>query len=171
MKFRRMLHRFFALLQFRVLQPLGALRIAVGSLAAAALVALMSLTPLAPANAHDAVEKVEPADGSTVASVPAAVKLTLNNTPIALGAEVLVKDETGTSQSLGPVVIEDNHFAQAVKAGAPAGRYTVEWRIVSSDSHPTGGEAVLAAGALMTGRYVRRNPRGGKRDDGNGARQ
>lgn len=121
-------------------------RIAMGSLAVAALVALMSMTVLAPANAHDVVEKVEPAEGSTAASVPAAVKLTFNNTPIGLGAEVLVKDENGTNQSIGPVVIEDNVAAQAVKAEAPAGRYTVVWRIVSSDSHPIEGTFTFTAG-------------------------
>ena len=121
-------------------------RIAMGSLAVAALVALMSLTVLAPANAHDVVEKVEPAEGSTAASVPAAVKLTFNNTPIGLGAEVLVEDANGTNQSIGPVIIEDNVAAQAVKAEAPAGRYTVVWRIVSSDSHPIEGTFTFTAG-------------------------
>jgi methionine-rich copper-binding protein CopC len=118
----------------------------VGGLVLAALVALLSLAPLAPAAAHDVIEAVEPADGSVVAAVPAAVRLTLNNPPIALGSEILVRDESGTNQSDGPVVIVDNHVAQAVKPGAPAGRYTVVWRVVSSDSHPIEGRFTFTAG-------------------------
>jgi methionine-rich copper-binding protein CopC len=106
----------------------------------------MSMTLLAPANAHDVLEDVQPKDGSTVAAVPAAVKLTFNNTPIALGAELVVRDQNGTNQANGPVVIVDNHVTQAVKAGAPAGRYTVVWRVVSSDSHPIEGSFAFTAG-------------------------
>jgi copper resistance protein C len=108
--------------------------------------ALMTLGPLSPAAAHDVIEAAEPADGSVVAAVLAAVRLTFNNTPIALGSEILVKDENGTNQSDGAVVIVDNHVAQAVKGGAPAGRYTVIWRVVSSDSHPIEGRFSFTAG-------------------------
>lgn len=121
-------------------------RVPVGGLVLAALVALLSLAPLTPAAAHDVIEAAEPADGSVVAAVPAAVRLTLNNPPIALGSEILVKDESGTSQSDGPVVIVDNHVDQAVKPGAQAGRYTVVWRVVSSDSHPIEGRFSFTAG-------------------------
>jgi methionine-rich copper-binding protein CopC len=87
------------------------LRGAAGGLVLAALVVLLSLAPLSPAAAHDVVETVEPADGSVVAAVPSVVRLTFNDTPIALGSEILVKDENGTSQSDGAVVIVDNHVA------------------------------------------------------------
>jgi hypothetical protein len=72
--------------------------------------------------------------------------LTFSNTPLALGSEVLVKDESGTNQADGPVSIVDNHVSQAVKAGAPAGHYTVVWRVVSSDSHPIEGTFSFTAG-------------------------
>jgi copper resistance protein C len=108
-------------------------------LAFGAVLALLFLTPLSPAAAHDVIEAAEPADGSVLASVPAAVKLTFNNTPIALGAAVVVQDQNGVDQSEGGALIIDNHVAQAVKAGAPAGHYTVTWRVVSSDSHPIEG--------------------------------
>jgi copper resistance protein C len=122
------------------------LRGAAGGLLLAALVTVLSLAPLSPAAAHDVIKSVEPADGSVVVSVPAVIRLTFNNTPIALGSEVLVKDENGTNQSDGAVAIVDNHVSQAVKAGAPAGRYTVIWRVVSSDSHPIEGQFTFTAG-------------------------
>lgn len=112
----------------------------------AALVAVFAVVPVSPAAAHDALEGTDPADGSVVASVPAVVKLTFNNTPIALGSEILVKDAAGTNQADGPVSIVDNHVSQAVKPGAPVGRYTVVWRIVSSDSHPIEGTFSFTTG-------------------------
>jgi methionine-rich copper-binding protein CopC len=116
----------------------------------AALLAVLALAPLSPAAAHDVIEATEPADGSVVATVPSVVRLTFNNTPIALGSEILVKDGSGANQADGPVAIVDNHVSQAVKAGAPAGRYTVIWRVVSSDAHPIEGAFSFTAGPGAT---------------------
>lgn len=115
-------------------------------LAGVAVLALLFLTPITPATAHDAVEAAEPADGSVLSSVPAAVKLTFNNTPIALGAAVQVTDFNGIDQADGGVAITDNIVTQELKEGAPAGRYTVTWRVVSSDSHPIEGRFTFTAG-------------------------
>lgn len=119
------------------------------SAAAAALVAAVAtvLAPASPAAAHDVLEAAEPAAGSTVASVPPSIRLTFMHTPIALGSRIQVRDETGTNQSDGPVAVVDNHVTQLVKAGAPAGRYTVAWRVVSPDSHPIEGTFSFTAGA------------------------
>lgn len=122
------------------------LRRAIGGLLLAAWVTVFSLAAAQPAAAHDVVEAVEPADGAVVAAVPGMVRLTFNRTPIAIGSQILVKDESGTNQAEGPVVIVDNHVAQAIKAGAPAGRYRVLWRVVSSDSHPIEGSFTFTAG-------------------------
>ena len=69
------------------------------------------------------------------------------HTPIALGSRILIRDEAGTNQSDGPVDVIDNHVTQALKPGAPAGRYTVVWRVVSPDSHPIEGTFSFTAGA------------------------
>lgn len=119
------------------------------SAAAAALVAALGtvLAPASPAAAHDVLEATEPAAGATVASVPPTIRLTFLHTPIALGSQILIRDEAGTNQSDGPVAVVDNHVTQPVKAGAPAGHYTVAWRIVSADSHPIEGTFSFTAGA------------------------
>jgi methionine-rich copper-binding protein CopC len=118
----------------------------VAGLAFSAVFAFLLFMPLAPATAHDAIESTEPAEGAVVAEVPAEVKLTVNNVPIALGAAVQIKDESGTDQSGGKLVIRDNVVSQTVRAGAPAGLYTVTWRVVSSDSHPIEGRFTFTAG-------------------------
>ncbi|ALE06019.1 hypothetical protein AL755_11935 [Arthrobacter sp. ERGS1:01] len=104
-----------------------------------ALTLLLMLVPVAAAQAHDVLEGTTPANGSTVTSIPATIGMTFNNTPEAIGSEIFIKDAGGTNWASGPVDIIDNHVTQAVKPGAPAGKYTVEWRVVSSDSHPIEG--------------------------------
>lgn len=94
------------------------------------------LVPAAAAQAHDVLVSTNPADGSVVATVPATIGLTFDHTPIAIGSMIRVQDVTGADHSDGPVSIVDNHVTQAVKSDAPAGKYTVVWRVVSADGHP-----------------------------------
>ena len=107
--------------------------------------------PAAAAQAHDALESSDPADGATVQSVPAKIGLTFDHTPIAINSIVRVEDSTGTDQADGAVEIVDNHVTQAVKAGAPAGKYTVVWRVVSSDGHPIEGTFTFTANSANAG--------------------
>lgn len=115
--------------------------------AASLLVTAAALLPGAAAQAHDVIESASPADGSTVATVPASVVLTFDHTPIEVGTEILVKDPTGTNQADGPAKIVDTDVTQALKPGAPAGKYTVAWRVVSADSHPIEGTFTFTAKA------------------------
>lgn len=108
------------------------------------------MVPAAAAQAHDVLEATDPANGSAVRSVPAKIGLTFDHTPIALGSVIRVEDSTGTDQADGSVVIVDNHVTQAVKTGAPDGKYTVIWRVVSSDGHPIEGTFTFTAGAANT---------------------
>ncbi|MDP9887387.1 copper resistance CopC family protein [Pseudarthrobacter enclensis] len=100
----------------------------------------------APAQAHDSLESSNPANGSTVSTMPAKIELTFDHTPIAINSIVRVEDATGTDQADGPVSIVDNQVSQAVKPGAPQGKYTVVWRVVSSDGHPIEGTFTFTAG-------------------------
>ncbi|ALE04685.1 hypothetical protein AL755_01170 (plasmid) [Arthrobacter sp. ERGS1:01] len=97
--------------------------------------------------AHDQVEGTAPADGSTVAAMPVKVQITLSNTPAALGSQVNVVDAAGTNWSVGSVDVLDNVATQNIKGGAPAGKYTVKWRLVSSDSHPIEGQFTFTTSA------------------------
>jgi len=107
--------------------------------------------PAAAAQAHDALESSDPANGAAVQSVPAKIGLTFDHTPIAINSIVRVEDSTGTDQADGAVEIVDNHVTQAVKAGAPAGKYTVVWRVVSSDGHPIEGTFSFTANSANAG--------------------
>lgn len=91
------------------------------------------------ASAHDVAESSSPEQGATIATPPAKVSITYNNNPLPLGSQFKVNDSTGTDWADGGVEIVDNVVSQKLKAGGPAGAYTVVWRVVSSDSHPIEG--------------------------------
>jgi len=99
------------------------------------------------ASAHDAVESTSPAAGATVPTPPAAVSITLSNHPLTLGTQIKVSDPAGTDWADGAVQIVDNVASQKLKAGAPAGLYTVQWRVASSDGHPVEGSFTFTAAA------------------------
>jgi len=118
--------------------------------------ALLTLGFAAPASAHDVLEGTTPKNEQKVGVAPEKVTLTFSNNPIAIGSEVVVKDSSGANWADGGVDILDNVVTQKLKPGAPAGTYTVQWRVVSSDSHPiestfsyvvTSGSAATAPGA------------------------
>ncbi|WP_308291773.1 copper resistance CopC family protein [Microbacterium jejuense] len=106
------------------------------TLAFAAVVATAS-----PAAAHDALIGADPADGSTVAALPAQITLTFSadiaGDPGA--SEVQVTDASGADLADGTPTVSDNVLTQPV-AGDASGVVTVLWKVVSSDGHPTSGQ-------------------------------
>ncbi|WP_146359400.1 copper resistance CopC family protein [Arthrobacter yangruifuii] len=109
--------------------------------AAAFLLALSAglLAGASPAAAHDELTGSRPADGAVVEAAPDAVELIFSGVPAAIGSEVRILDESGTDWADGQVRILDNTVTQRLRSGAPAGSYTVQWRVVSADAHPIEG--------------------------------
>ena len=103
-----------------------------------------------PASAHDAVESSSPAAGATVPQPPETVSVTFIKAPLALGSQILVSDAAGTSWADGGVEIVDSVASQKLRSGAPAGVFTVAWRVVSSDGHPIEGGFTFTAAAGST---------------------
>lgn len=98
-----------------------------------------------PAAAHDQVTGSDPVDGATMAQVPEEVAVTFTGNPQGIGSEVQVIDSDGTDWATGEVKIVDNQAIQPLKPGAPAGDYTVNWRVVSADAHPIEGSFTFTA--------------------------
>ncbi|MFC3298109.1 copper resistance protein CopC [Arthrobacter agilis] len=97
------------------------------------------------AQAHDELTGTTPADGATLEVLPPSLELDFSNVPSGIGAQVQVLDEAGKDWADGPVEIVDRSATQALQPGAPAGEYTVNWRVVSSDSHPIEGTFAFTA--------------------------
>lgn len=118
--------------------------------AAAVLLAAALLTlPAAPASAHNELRSTDPADGATVARTPATVVLTFDEPALALGTQVLVTGPAGPAAVGAPQLVNAT-VRQPIVGGAPAGTYTVDWRVTSADGHPVTGHFTFtsrAAGA------------------------
>ena len=104
----------------------------------------------APAYAHDELKSSSPADGATLAAPPAQVVLTFEEAPVELGAQVVVTGPDG-SVSSGAPRLDGDDVIQDVQPQAPAGRYTIEWRVTSDDGHPVSGRLSFTAQAAATG--------------------
>jgi methionine-rich copper-binding protein CopC len=109
------------------------------ALLGATVLALALFGAAGPAAAHDAAESSSPAAGATLAAPPEQVSVTFTNNPLAIGSQFLVTDAAGTNWADGGVQIVDNVASQKLRSGAPAGPYTVAWRVASSDGHPIEG--------------------------------
>lgn len=119
----------------------------VGALGAALLGAVAAAAPLTAADAHSVVVATIPAARSTVATVPTEVGVTLNEPPLKVGTRFVVTGPEGVA-SQGDVTIVDATVTQPLRAGLPAGQYTVAWRVTSGDGHPISGKfAFTASGA------------------------
>lgn len=99
-----------------------------------------------PASAHDVLTSTKPGDGSTVATVPSTVVLTFNEPAIAMGTKIVVRGPAGEVEQGNPVLV-DRTVSQSLRGGAPAGAYTVEWRVTSADGHPVSGTFAFTARA------------------------
>lgn len=122
-----------------------------GLITAAAVLLGIALLGAAPASAHDAVESTSPAAGATLPTPPAMVSLTLTNKPLAIGTQIKVSDAAGTNWADGAVEIVDNVASQKLKTDAPAGSFTVQWRVASADGHPIEGTFTFTAAAAGAG--------------------
>lgn len=122
-----------------------------GALLGAAVLASVLLGAVGPASAHDTAESTSPAAGATLAAPPENVSVTFDKNPLALGSQIVVNDAAGANWADGAVEIVDNVASQKLKSGAPAGLYTVVWRVASSDAHPIEGSFTFTVTAGAAG--------------------
>jgi methionine-rich copper-binding protein CopC len=105
----------------------------------------------APASAHDVLASTNPADRATVGATPAQVQLTFDQPAFALGSQVVVKGPSG-NVAVGAVRIVNKVVSQRLAGGAPAGTYTVLWRVTSADGHPVSGQFTFTSTAASAER-------------------
>lgn len=88
--------------------------------------------------AHDVLQSTNPADGASIAQLPEEVTLTFEEAPLQLGSQVVVTGPSGPVTSGAPK-IAGNVVTQALAPTAPAGDYSVSYRVSSDDGHPVTG--------------------------------
>ncbi|RKR91186.1 hypothetical protein BDK92_5578 [Micromonospora pisi] len=108
--------------------------------AVAGLAVLLAGVPAAaPAWAHSRLLGTNPADGTTVTSPVAAVRLTFDELVRADLSTVVVEDANQRRYADGPVQVLDHEMSQPVHP-LGSGDYRVAWRAISADGHPVQGE-------------------------------
>lgn len=94
-----------------------------------------------PALAHARLTRSEPASGTSVES-PHFIRLWFSERPETRLTAIALRDERGMSFSVLAPQSESQDplkVSFAITAILPAGQYTVDWRTVSSDGHPSHG--------------------------------
>ena len=116
---------------------------------AAALAAQMALIVAGPAaQAHAFLDHASPAVGSAVPVAPAAITLWFTQNLEPAFSKVTVTNREGQRVDLGNVQVRQGAPAQ-LQIGLrplPAGTYTVSWRVVSVDTHPSEGSFQFSIG-------------------------
>ena len=97
-----------------------------------------ALVAPAAAHAHDVLEKTTPADGTTVQQLPGDVALVFSQQPLDIGLQVVITGPAG-DVSEGLATVQGREVRQAISSVAPAGEYTVAYRVTSDDGHPITG--------------------------------
>lgn len=110
-------------------------------------VTLLTLTAMllgaAAASAHTELVSSNPADGTTVRTLPSSVELTFSE-PMATSVFVVVAGPAGAQVEVGEPEVTGDTVRQATTGRGPAGDYTLAYRVVSADGHPLSGELNFA---------------------------
>ncbi|RVX39230.1 hypothetical protein EDD27_1578 [Nonomuraea polychroma] len=103
----------------------------------AILAALLVLGTAGPALAHDALKSSTPAKDAVVEALD---EVELEFTATVRMPFVIVRGPGDTARQAGEPQVDGKVVRQAVKGPLPDGKYTIAYRVVSSDGHPIEGE-------------------------------
>jgi copper resistance protein C len=112
------------------------------------LVIVAALSGGAAAYAHAHLARANPAAGATVASAPSEVTLGFTQKLEPKFSTVVVRDATGKQVDKGDPHV-DEVDSSLLKVSLPTlavGRYKVEWRVTSVDTHASKGDYVFRVG-------------------------
>ncbi|MEV0592525.1 copper resistance CopC family protein [Nonomuraea cavernae] len=103
----------------------------------AILAALLVIGAAVPALAHDALKRSDPAKDATVKTID---EVTLEFTAKVRMPFVIVRAADGAEHQLGAPATDGAVVTQRLSGTLPDGKYTIAYRVVSSDGHPVEGE-------------------------------
>jgi methionine-rich copper-binding protein CopC len=107
--------------------------------------AVVAVLGAGPAAAHSVLLETSPARGGTVPTAPTAVALTFNEMPQGEFSTIHVTGPDGQRRDNGHVQVVNDVVTEPLAGTRPAGRYVVDWRVVSADGHPVSGEFTFTA--------------------------
>ena len=101
---------------------------------------LLAVSGAGPAAAHSVLLQTSPAREGTLDTAPATVALTFNEMPQGEFSTIHVTGPDGQRRDNGHVQVVNDVVNEPLAGTRPAGRYIVDWRVVSADGHPVSGE-------------------------------
>jgi len=111
------------------------------SITALALLAVSLMT--ATASAHPSLKSASPASGAASNNPPTQIELNFSEGVIAKFSDVELKDEHGKQVTTGAPTTDPKdkkRLVVPVQASLAPGRYTVNWHVVSEDTHRVQGQ-------------------------------
>jgi copper resistance protein C len=112
-------------------------------------IALLLITATA-AQAHSTLLATTPSQSGSTASSPTEVVLTFNEMPRQRFTTIHVVGPDGARRDSGSAQVINDTVHQALGGTRPAGTYTVDWRVISSDGHPVSGQFTYNASTAGT---------------------
>ncbi|MEV5890752.1 copper resistance CopC family protein [Nonomuraea fuscirosea] len=109
----------------------------IAALTAMLAAALLVFGTAAPALAHDVLKSSSPAKGAKVTSLD---EVTLEFSAKVRLPFVIVRGDGAAQHQSGKPEVDGTVVTQAVDGPLPDGKYTIAYRVVSSDGHPIEGE-------------------------------
>lgn len=109
---------------------------------ACALTAMLVAVGAGPASAHAALVSTDPADGTSVETVPERVTLTFNEN-VGNPAYVAVTAPDGEQLAVDDVQAVDRTVTASVDGSGLRGVHELSYRVVSADGHPVKGTVVF----------------------------
>jgi copper resistance protein C len=122
-------------------------RFPLAALAALLAAALLVFGTAAPALAHDALKSSSPAKGAEVESLD---EVRLEFTAKVRMPFVIVRGPGDVQLQAGKPEVDGAVVTQAVKEPLRDGKYTIAYRVVSSDGHPVEGEIPFSVKGVKT---------------------
>ena len=110
-----------------------------------AVLAFGALLGAGPAAAHSVLLGTSPAREGTVDTAPSSVALTFDEMPQGQFSTIHVTGPDGQRRDNGHVQVVNDVVTEPLAGTRPAGRYVVDWRVVSADGHPVSGEFTFTA--------------------------
>jgi copper resistance protein C len=102
-------------------------------------VTLLPLLAATPAAAHSELLESTPAANATLSKAPTVVQLVFGESVQEQGGAIVVKGPDDSRYDRADTFATDENVATVrLTSGAPAGRYTVTFRVVSADGHVVG---------------------------------
>lgn len=108
----------------------------------AAVVVLLIVLGGSAAHAHAFLDRAEPGVGSTLAAAPAQIRIWFTEALEPAFSTIAVTDSQGHAVAKGKAKIDaaDPMLLEVELMPLAPGTYTVKWRVISVDTHPTEGD-------------------------------